>query len=89
VSIVMTDPFTDPDEDIPQDWRGACIVLGHELGHAVFPNSPLGEDEVDGDDGTPPPGGGQNITANENPIREYFGLPPRRHYHGWPIGQSK
>jgi RHS repeat-associated protein len=73
------DPKPHPDEIPPNNWIGCAVVLAHELGHAALDAN----DEID--DWTGLPTGGNNIGVNENPVRRYFGLPPRRHYHGYPI----
>ena len=67
----------------PKDTKGAAIVLGHELGHAVFGAS----DPVDPDDGTVDPNG-FNIRDNEDPLRRAFSVPIREHYHAWPIPEN-
>jgi hypothetical protein len=73
-------PPTAPEEIPPNDLIGCAVVLGHELGHAATGE----EDERSlekGGEWT----GGTNVGSNENPIRRHFGLPPREHYHGYPI----
>jgi hypothetical protein len=74
------EPKASPEEIPPENWIGAAAVLAHELGHAVYPGSdPLGDDPFD-EEGKPT--GGKNVGKNENPVREFFGMELRRHYHG-------
>ena len=61
---------------------GCAIVLGHEFGHLLGENDEYYEleDPVNGGKRQDPPN--HNVAKNENVVRAYFRVGPRRTYHG-------
>jgi hypothetical protein len=71
--------FLPPADEMPPDsLAGGAVVLAHELGHAAM-------NDNDEDPDNP---GGDNVQANENPVRQDLGVPLRQNYHGNPIWLS-
>jgi hypothetical protein len=58
----------------PRTLAGCASVLAHEFGHL------LGDKDENQ--------GGQNVQKNENPVRLYFDIRPRKHYYGTPVIQE-
>lgn len=79
--IAPNSPARDyPEELPPDDAFGCAVVLAHELGHTDRAGGH--EDEWD-EEGYPT--GGDNVSRNENPVREDLGIPLRENYHGYPV----